>query len=105
MGKIQWGIQVVLKISMRAEGRMCISSGSGERGTTESIRPITAFLAVEPKGLLKHNSFFGSAAGLAWSQLENIGMDLMILSLEEMILKISQGMITVQGHYFVINFT
>lgn len=56
---------------------MCNSSGCGERGTTKSGQSL-AFLAVEPKGLLRYNSFFGSAAGLAWSQLENVGMNLIL---------------------------
>lgn len=56
---------------------MCNSSGSGERGAAESGQSL-AFLAVEPKGLLRHNSYFGPAAGLAWSQLENTGMDLIL---------------------------
>lgn len=56
---------------------MCNSSESGERGERESGQ-LLAFLAEMPKGLLRLNSFFGSAAGLAWSQLENTGMDLIL---------------------------
>lgn len=63
------------EISRRAGGGMCNSSESGDREGRESGQLLT-FLAEAPKGLLSLNSFFGSAAGLASSQLENIGMDL-----------------------------
>lgn len=65
------------EISRTADGGMCNSSESGEERGRESGQ-LLAFLAEAPKGLLRLNSFFGSAAGLAWSQLKNTGMDLIL---------------------------
>lgn len=61
--------------SRRAEGGMCSSPGSGDRGAAGPA-PALAFLAGQP--FEAQFPFFGSAAGLAWSQLANTGVDLML---------------------------